>query len=136
MTGSMAGCMPGGMNRLLRFALVGGAGFLVDAGVLALLLWATPIGPFWARLVSIACAMTCTWLCNRHLTFGPSGRNALLEGARYGGVGLASSAANYLIYSGVLLAVPATPPLLALVPATALTMVLSYLGYSRLVFDR
>ena len=124
------------MNRFLRFVLVGGTGFFVDAGVLALVLWTTPMGPFSARLVSIASAMTYTWLCNRYLTFGPSSRNPLLEGARYGGVGLASSATNYLIYSGVLLAVPATPPLLALVPATALTMVLSYLGYSRLVFDR
>lgn len=124
------------MNRFLRFVLVGGTGFFVDAGVLALVLWLTPMGPFSARLVSIASAMAYTWLCNRTLTFGPSSRNALHEGVRYGGVGLASSATNYLLYSGVLIAIPSMPPVLALVPATAITMVLSYIGYSRLVFDR
>ena len=34
------------MSRFLRFAIVGGVGFVVDAGVLALLLWATPLGPY------------------------------------------------------------------------------------------
>lgn len=124
------------MSRFLRFAIVGGVGFAVDAGVLALLLWATPLGPFFGRLVSIACGLTVTWLCNRTLTFGPSGRSKLHEGARYGGVGIASSILNYLVYSGVLLALPATPPLMALVVASAAAMVFSYLGYSRLVFDR
>jgi len=124
------------MSRFLLFAIVGGVGFLVDAGVLALLLWVTPLGPFLGRLVSIACALTVTWLCNRTLTFGPSNRSALHEGARYGGVGIASSILNYLVYSGVLLAVPATPPLAALVIASLAAMIFSYLGYSRLVFDR
>jgi putative flippase GtrA len=124
------------MSRFLRFAIVGGVGFAVDAGVLALLLWATPLGPFFGRLASIACGLAVTWICNRTLTFGPSGRSKLHEGARYGGVGIASSILNYLVYSGVLLAVPATPPLMALVVASAAAMMFSYLGYSRLVFDR
>jgi len=124
------------MSRFLLFAIVGGVGFLIDAGVLSLLLWATPLGPFFGRLVSIACALAVTWLCNRTLTFGPSDRGALHEGARYGGVGIASSILNYLVYSGVLLAVPATPPLAALVIASLAAMIFSYLGYSRLVFDR
>ena len=124
------------MSRFLRFAIVGSVGFVVDAGVLALLLWTTPLGPFVARLVSIACGLTVTWLCNRTLTFGPSGRSKLHEGARYGGVGIATSILNYLVYSGVLLTFPATPPLAAVVVASAAAMVFSYLGYSRLVFDR
>ncbi|MCX7305568.1 MAG: GtrA family protein [Hyphomicrobiales bacterium] len=124
------------MSRFLRFAIVGCVGFAVDAGLLAVLLWATPLGPFLGRLVSIACGLTVTWLCNRTLTFGPSGRSRLREGARYGGVGIASSIANYLVYSGVLLAVPQTPPVAAVVVASLAAMILSYLGYSRLVFDR
>lgn len=124
------------MSRFLRFAFVGGIGFVVDAGVLMLLLWVTPLGPFLARLVSVVVAMAVTWLCNRTLTFGPSGRSLLDEGARYGGVGVASSIVNYLLYSGFLLAIPWLPPLAALVLATAVSMVISYLGYSRLVFDR
>jgi putative flippase GtrA len=124
------------MNRVLRFAVVGGLGFLTDAAVLALLLAITPFGPFLARLVSIGVAMTVTWLCNRSLTFQPSARGALHEGARYGGVAVAVSLFNYLVYSGLLLAIPWMPPLAALVVSSLAAMALSYLGYSRLVFDR
>lgn len=123
------------MSRILRFAFVGGLGFLADAAILALLLAATPLGPFLARLVSIGAAMTVTWLCNRSLTFPPSGRGALHEGARYGGVAIAVSVFNYIVYSGLLLAAPWMSPLAALVVATGAAMALSYLGYSRLVFD-
>ena len=104
--------------------------------MLALLLAATPLGPFVARLVSIGFGLTVTWLCNRMLTFGPSSRSVLSEGARYGGVGITTSIVNYLVYSGLLLAMPWMPPLVALVIASLVAMALSYLGYSRLVFDR
>jgi putative flippase GtrA len=97
---------------------------------------ATPLGPFLSRLVSIGVGLTVTWLCNRHLTFQPSSRGTLLEGARYGGIGVSTSIANYLVYCGLLLALPGLPPLTALVGASLTAMVLSYLGYSRLVFDR
>jgi len=124
------------MNRIFRFAVVGGIGFVADAGMLALLLAATPLGPFIARLVSIAFGLAVTWLCNRTLTFGPSGRSMLVEGARYGGVGITTSIVNYLVYSGLLLAMPWLAPLVALVIASLVAMTFSYLGYSRLVFDR
>jgi putative flippase GtrA len=123
------------MSRILRFAFVGGLGLLTDA-VLALLLAVTPLGPFLARLVSIGCGMIVTWLCNRSLTFQPSRRGALHEGVRYGGVAIAVSIFNYLVYSGVLIAIPWMPPLAALVVASGAAMALSYLGYSKLVFDR
>jgi putative flippase GtrA len=124
------------MNRFLRFVFVGGIGFVADAGMLALLLQATPLGPLAARLASVAFALTVTWLCNRTLTFGPSERGLIVEGTRYGGVGITSSIVNYLIYGGLLLAMPWMAPLLALAIASLAAMMLSYLGYSRLVFDR
>ncbi len=124
------------MHRLSRFVLVGGVGFIVDAGILALLLAASPLGPLAARIISIGLALTTTWILNRLFTFRPSSRGLALEGARYGGVGLATSLANYLVYSTVLLAAPGTPPLLALVVASLAAMTLSFLGYARLVFDR
>lgn len=124
------------MSRILRFVVVGGLGFVADAGMLALLLAATPVGPFLARLVSIGFALGVTWLLNRRLTFQPSGRGMLREGARYGGVGITTGVINYVVYSGLLLAVQAMPPLAAMVAASLAAMALSYLGYSRLVFDR
>ena len=124
------------MRRILRFAVVGGIGFVADAAVLALLIATTPLGPFVSRLVSIGFALTVTWQCNRRLTFGPSDRGIAAEGARYGGVGITTSIINYLVYCGLLIVLPGLPVLAALVLASLTAMVLSYLGYSRLVFDR
>ncbi len=123
-------------HRLLRFTIVGGIGFIADAAILALLLATTPLDPFVARIVSIGFGLTVTWLSNRTLTFRPSSRGVLGEGARYGGVGVTTSIVNYLVYSLLLLAMPWMAPLLALAVASLAAMALSYLGYSRFVFDR
>jgi putative flippase GtrA len=124
------------MKKPLSFLLVGGIGFVIDAAILVFLLHATPLDPFSARLVSVAAALSATWMLNRHITFGPSGRALIVEGARYGGVGTATSFINYGVYSALLLTFPGMAPLMALILASATAMVLSYLGYSRLVFDR
>jgi putative flippase GtrA len=124
------------MNRIARFVAVGGAGFLVDAGALALILWTTPLDPFTARLLSIAVALTVTWQLNRLVTFGASSRPVSVEGARYGGVGAATSLVNYCAYALAIWTLPALPPLAALAFGSMVAMVFSYLGYSRLVFDR
>ncbi|MFZ1681602.1 MAG: GtrA family protein [Rhizobiaceae bacterium] len=124
------------MKRFTRFAMVGAIGFLVDALVLALLLAATPLGPFLSRIVSIGLAMATTWLLNRALTFGPSGRGTVEEGARYGLVALSVAGFNWLLYSALVVALPAIGPLTALALASAAAMLLSYSGYARLVFSR
>lgn len=124
------------MKRVFWFAVAGATGFAIDALVLISLLHWTGLGPYAARAIAIVTAMAATFIINRTLAFGASGRPLAEEGARYGGVGLSTSLANYLIYSGVLLAIPATPPFFALVIASAAAMLLSYLGYSRLVFRR
>ena len=124
------------MKRLARFILAGGIGFVADAAALWLLLAVTPLGPFVARVLSIGFALCVTWQINRHLTFAPSSRGVAREGARYGGVGIATSIVNYLVYCALLFAMPAMPPLAALAIASLVAMALSFLGYSRLVFDR
>ncbi|TPI13787.1 GtrA family protein [Mesorhizobium sp. B4-1-3] len=124
------------MGRLFRFVFAGGTGFVADAAALWLLLAATPLGPLAARVLSIGFALCVTWQVNRRLTFAPSSRGIAQEGARYGGVGIATSVVNYLVYCAVLFALPALPPLAALAFASILAMALSFLGYSRLVFDR
>ncbi|WP_421915355.1 GtrA family protein [Mesorhizobium sp.] len=124
------------MKRIVRFIFAGGIGFFADAAALWLLLDVTPLGPFVARILSIGFALCVTWSINRNLTFRPSSRGIAREGARYGGVGIATSIVNYLVYSAILLALPAVPPLAALFAASLVAMTLSFLGYSRLVFDR
>ncbi|MEO5759339.1 MAG: GtrA family protein [Mesorhizobium sp.] len=124
------------MNRLLRFVFAGGIGFVADSGALWLLLAVTPLGPFAARILSIGFALCVTWLLNRHVTFSRSSRGIVQEGARYGGVGIATSIVNYLVFCTILFALPEVPPLAALAVASLVAMTLSFLGYSRLVFDR
>ena len=124
------------MQRAVRFVFAGGIGFVADAAVLWLLLSVTPLGPVVARVLSIGFALAVTWQFNRHLTFAPSSRGIAQEGARYGGVGIATSIVNYLVYCAMLFTLPALPPLAALAVASIVAMALSFLGYSRLVFDR
>lgn len=124
------------MKRLGWFVVAGSLGFLTDAGMLALLLASTPIDPFTARVVAILFAMTVTWVFNRSLTFGRSRFPLLLEGARYGSVGLVSALANYAIYASVLLLAPSVHPLAAVAIASGGAMTLSWIGYSRFVFQR
>ncbi len=124
------------MRRIASFGIVGAIGFAVDALLLWILLAAFAPDPFLARLGSMAVALAATWLLNRTLTFGASDRPVAVEGARYGGIGVASGLVNYLVYSALLIVLPALHPLLALVAGSAAAMVFSYMGYSRLVFDR
>ncbi len=124
------------MRRFGRFLVIGVIGFVADAGMLGALLMWTPLGVYSARLASIAFALTVTWLLNRLITFGPSSRRVAVEGARYGSVGIATSAINYLAYSALLWAVPDVPVIVALVVASVVALAFSFAGYSRLVFDR
>lgn len=124
------------MSRFLRFLVIGTVGFVADAGMLGALLVSTPLGVYSARLVSIGFALLVTWLLNRLITFGPSSRPVAVEGARYGGVGIASSVINYLAYSAFIWAMPDVPIIVALVLASVVALAFSFLGYSRLVFDR
>jgi putative flippase GtrA len=55
-------------SQIFRFGIVGGIGFLVDAGLLHLML-KLGLGYYGGRLVSFLAAATMTWLLNRSFTF-------------------------------------------------------------------
>lgn len=124
------------MKRFGWFLVAGSIGFLADAGMLALLLYVTPLGPFVARVIAILFALLLTWSFNRAVTFGRSRFPLLLEGARYGSIGLLSALLNYATYAGLLLALPWLHPLAALVVASLVAMAFSWAGYSRFVFQK
>lgn len=123
------------MKRVAAFALAGGAGLATDAGILFVLTALQGFDPLLSRLVSVGVAIGVTWAINRRHTFGPSGRTVAAEGARYGGVAVAVALFNYLVYAGLLLFFPRLWPLAALAVSSGAAMVLSFLGYSRLVFS-
>jgi putative flippase GtrA len=124
------------VKRLGWFIVAGATGFLADAGMLALLLHLSPLGPLGARVVAILFALSVTWGFNRAVTFGRSRFPLLLEGARYGSVGLLSALLNYAVYAGLLLALPWIHPFAALFVASVAAMAVSWAGYSRFVFQK
>jgi putative flippase GtrA len=124
------------MKKFISFAIAGGAGFLVDTGVLYLAIAHTPLGPYFGRALAIAAAMSCTWYINRRFTFHASGRPLRSEGARYGSVGLGSALLNYAVYSLIILIAPRVSPYVALILGSASATVFSYMGYSRFVFGK
>lgn len=124
------------MKRFGWFLIAGSIGFLADAGMLALLIKVAALGPFAARVVAILFALVVTWGFNRAITFGRSRFPLLLEGARYGTIGLLSALLNYAVYAGLLLALPLLHPLFALAIASLAAMAFSWTGYSRFVFRK
>lgn len=123
------------IERFLRFALVGGIGFVVDAGLLALLFYGVGIDPFTARLISICVAALTTWRLNRIVTFGASPSSQVTEGARYMTVAGLTACLNYAVYALALILWRDLPPVAAAVGATLVAMIFSYLGYSHFAFQ-
>ena len=130
----MAGSAAAGIERFLRFAVVGGTGFLVDAGLLAALHHGAGLDPFTARLISISAGAFSTWRLNRVVTFGASRASQAAEGLRYAAVAALAAGFNYAVYALILIAWTGLPPIAAAVLATLVAMTLSYFGYSRFVF--
>lgn len=88
------------MPQFLLFCIGGVIGFVVDAGVLRLLLSATGMNAYVARLFSFLCAATATWLWNRHNTFRGTRRYGLLgEWGRYLFAMSGGFAVNYGAYA-------------------------------------
>lgn len=118
-------------NRLLSFGMVGGIGFAVDAGVLAVLFHGAGVDPYAARVVSFACAVTMTWWLNRCFTFRD--QRAELGGQRnefmrYIAAQVLGALANLAVYTALLVAVDALAqrPVAALAIGAVAGLVVNY----------
>lgn len=87
------------MKKLIVFALVGVAGFIVDA--LVLYLFKDFLGLYISRLISFLAAVVATWVLNRQLTFRQmsSSLTKKKEFAHYLFFMLFGGAVNYIAYS-------------------------------------
>lgn len=134
------------LARILKFAMTGGIGFVVDVGVLTILTVGFDVNPYVARVFAILIAMITTWLINRRYTFKvhdkvTDAKGLVAEGGRYGLVAVGAALVNYATYAAtlwVLLAVIAgfedlMPPLAAVV-GSGVAMFFSWFGYSRFAF--
>lgn len=128
------------MCQFVLFGVSGGMAFLVDAGVLHLLVGVWGLDPYAARLVSFLCAVTTTWLFNRTFTFAMSrGYEGLLhEWARYVVFQTSGFAVNYLVYAALVWSLPQVRqwPVLGVAAGSAAGMVVNYFMASRYVFRR
>ncbi len=123
-----------GLAHVLGFLTSGGLAFATDAAVLEVLLAVTSWSPLICRLIAIPCAMVVGWQMHRRLTFAVRKRPSWREFRDFAAVGWAAAAVNYLIFAGVLLAVPTIWPFAALVISSGAAMVFSYVGYRFHVF--
>ena len=127
-------------SRFFRFALVGGAGFLVNEAALWFALNVLTLGKYGAGIFSFLCAVTFTWWGNRMLTFrdeAASGASAMLrEWAKFVAANSFGFAVNYGVYAGLIAFAPAplNNPYVALACGTAAGLVFNFVLSQRLVF--
>jgi len=119
------------MTAFIRFVLIGGFGFLVDAG-LTLLLVSAGLLPWQARIPALLCAMGCTWIANRRFTYRASGSRPLVEASRYALVAFVMAGINYLLF--VSLVSVGVPTLVAIIASTACQTLVSFWAYRHFVF--
>ena len=118
--------MPPWAGQVARFGIVGGLGFVLDAGVLWLTLRAGA-SPYAGRVLSIVVTIVFTWWLNRRLTFGTAAAPSWREFGAYVVQSLAGAAVNYAVYAGVLWA--GGPVWLALVVGTGIASVFNFFRY-------
>lgn len=124
-------------DRLPGFLVVGTIGLLVDAAVLAMLVYGFDWGNFSARGVSFATALTTTWLLNREFVFSDGKlTHAGREYGRYLTLQLISMAVNLGVYSLCIASSEfmAAQPLVALACGCASGLVFNYIGMRFFVF--
>ena len=121
-------------RQLLNFTLVGGIGFVVDAGVLTALtaLWGWDV--YLARLLSFVLATLATWWLNRMRTFAlPAGGPLAAhvgEYARYVSVQVGGGLINLAVFSALILLEPRLRPLpvLPLAVGSGVALFWNYFG--------
>jgi putative flippase GtrA len=125
-------------SRATRFAVAGAIGFVVDAGILIVLVW---LGgePRVVRVLSIAVAITATWYVNRRLTFADRvAAPTWMEYARYVVASLLGAIINYAVFA--MLITFGEPfrsyPVLALTIATVVAMAVNFWSYFAVVFRK
>lgn len=91
------------LSEALRFSLVGGIGFAVDAGLLFIFTRILEFNPFFWRLFSFLSASTVTWSLHRNFTFDFFALAPLRQWLRFAVFNGLGGLANFLIYTLLIL---------------------------------
>ena len=128
--------------QFLRFAMVGTVGFVVDESVLAIMHLLLGLGPIWARVISILCAMICTWWGNRTLTFPHaaargSAKAIVFEWLRFITANSLGAVVNFSTYATLLRFAPApfSNPYLATMCGVGIGMLFNFVTSRTVVFS-
>jgi putative flippase GtrA len=122
--------------QLFRYAIAGSVGFLVDGGILYLLV-SSGAGPYESRAISFPLAVTVTWLINRYFTFAGARRGGTRQYAAYFGLQVGAAAVNFATYSAVLWAIGVSPAksVLALAVGSVIGLAINFFGCKFFVFE-
>jgi putative flippase GtrA len=124
----------------IRFCVVGGIGFVVDAGVLYGLVGLGHLEPVPARFGSFVIAMSTTWALNRLWTFRSAQGHAhpAKQAGLYFLVQITGGAVNIATYSAALAVFPGLVNWLfiPLAMGTALGLVINFLGSKHIAFSK
>jgi putative flippase GtrA len=119
--------LPQDMSHVLRFVVVGSAGFVADAAILILLIERVSLGQIEARLVSAPAAIVFTFALNRSWSFSDLAQPSIVRSfASYISVQGFGFLFNFLVYSLIAAIVP--KPAVALAVASLAAMMLNYVG--------
>lgn len=124
-------------RQLLRFCVVGGIGFVVDGGVLWLLLEGSSLGPYLGRVLSYVAAATATWALHRRFTFPDAHRgDKRKQWALFVAVNAFGGAVNYGSYA-LLIATTgffAAQPIAAVAAASLVALAVNFTANRHWVF--
>lgn len=117
-------------HSLVRFTIVGGIGFLIEAMLLTYFATVPSVGPIWGRFISFPLAVLATWWLNRTLTF-KSTNDPGREGMRYFLVQIFGALANLAVFISLvshfpsLQGIPVVPLFMAAIVGLIVNFVLS-----------
>ncbi|MCG9648746.1 GtrA family protein [Vibrio brasiliensis] len=125
-------------SKVVRFALVGSIGFLVDASVFSVCFYLFQLEPLTARILAFFCAATVTWYGNRRFTFASHQRQRLKQWLKFVSVASVSAVPNLVVFKSILLLLGGSGmvPMVALAAGVLAGMVSNYLISKRWVFKQ
>lgn len=126
-------------HQLVQFGISGVAGFLVDAGIVALCTQAVGMRPIPSQAVAFSVAVTVTWLINRHWAFAEDASDKWVqELVRYVVANSFGAAVNNGVFAILVLTAMLfrRNPILAVAIGSLASMAFNFLSYKSLVFSK
>ncbi|MEE9251674.1 MAG: GtrA family protein [Alphaproteobacteria bacterium] len=118
------------------FCVVGTIGFIIDAGLVQLLVTRFGVDVVLGRVPSLLTAVTVTWLLNRRFTFRVTARRSRAEWFKYVAVNSVGNGLNFGVYALAVQTVDflATFPFLAVAMGSAVGLAFNFTLSKTLVF--